>query len=140
MTSYHTIINNLNANKWAYNEDLGIWTNKNGYNIEHTGKIIHNGKEIYFPIARETNDDLEGRALRFEYTGNGNSSKVVSNSWCSYNDQYFLRQNKLSKKRRQKARLRRKNCEENEYQLEKDYERNKKEYEKNNEEYENKKE
>ena len=34
MTSYHNVMNNLNANKWAYNEDLGIWTNKNGYNIE----------------------------------------------------------------------------------------------------------
>ena len=97
MTSIHTITNNLRANEWVYNKDSGVWTNKHGYNVKHTGKIFYEGKEIYFPIARETEDDLKGKALRFEYTGDGSAKTVVSNKWYSYDEQYCHRQKHITK-------------------------------------------
>ena len=36
MTSYHTIANNLRSNEWTYNKELGVWTNKHGYNVNCT--------------------------------------------------------------------------------------------------------
>ena len=121
MTSIHTITNNLRANEWVYDKELNVWTNKHGYNVKHTGKIFHEGKEIYFPIAKETEDDLEGNALRVEYTGDGSVKTIASNKWYSYDEQYCHRQKHITKKRKQKARNRRKQCRENEYQLEKEY-------------------
>ena len=121
MTSIHAINNNIRANEWKYDKNLGVWTNKHGYKMKHTGKIFHEGKEIYFPIARETEDDLKGKALRFEYTGDGSTKTVVSNKWYSYDEQYCHRQKHLTEKRKQKARRRRKQCKENEYQLEKEH-------------------
>ena len=120
MTSYHTIANNLRSNEWTYNKELGVWTNKHGYNVNCTGKIFHEGKEIYFPISRDGNDDLEGRALRFEYAGHAASSSVKTNNWNNYDQQYCHRQKHLTKKRKQKARRRRRECKENEYQQEKE--------------------
>ena len=120
MTSIHTINNNLRTNAWQYNPDLGVWTNKSGYKINYTGKIFHDGQEIYFPIARELADDPEGRALRFEYTGDGTAACVKSNAWHNFDAQYCHRQKHLTRRRREKARRRRKECKENEYQLEKE--------------------
>ena len=121
MTSIHTITNNIRANEWVYNNDLDVWTNKHGYNVKDTGKIFYEGKEIYFPIARKGEDDLKGKALRFEYTGDGSSKTVVSNKWYNYDEQHCHRQKHITKKRKQKARRRRKEGKENEYELEKEY-------------------
>jgi hypothetical protein len=121
MTSVHIINNNLRSNEWEYDTELGIWTNKYGYNVKHTGKIFHEGKEIYFPISCETEDDLEGRALRIEYTGDGNASRVLSNKWHSFDEQYCHRQKHLTKKRNKRTHRRRKQCKENDFQLEKEH-------------------
>lgn len=121
MTSIHVINNNIRANEWVYNKELDVWINKHNYKVKHTGKIFHEGKEIYFPISKETNDDLEGKALRFEYFGDGGSCYVVSNRWYNCDEQYCHRQKHITKKRKQKAHRRRKQCKENEYELEKEY-------------------
>lgn len=121
MTSFHTVTNNLRSNEWTYDKESGIWTNKRGYKIKNTGKIFHEGKEIYFPITKETNDDLKGRALRFEYSGDGSSSYVKSNRWYNFDEQYCHRQKHITKKRKQKAHRRRRECKENDFQLEKEH-------------------
>ena len=125
MTSIHNIKNNMNSNNWKYNKNTGVWKNKHGYEIKNTGKIFNEGKELYFPIARETIDDLQGKALRFEYTGDGSSVTVVSNRWYNSDDQYCHRQTIMTKKRRKRAGRRRKECKENEHQLEKNNKFNK---------------
>ena len=123
MTSIHTITNNMRSNEWTYDKVLGVWTNKQGYKVNHTGKIFHEGKEIYFPISKGDDDDLKGRALRFEYTGDGSIKSVMPNKWYRFDEQYCHRQKHLTKKRRQKARRRRDECKENEYQHEKEHNR-----------------
>ena len=121
MTSVHVINNNIRANEWVYDKELCVWTNKHGCKVKHTGKIFHEGKEIYFPIAKETEDDLKGKALRFEYIGDGTTTHVVSNRWFNYDEQYCHRQKHITKKRKQKAHRRRKQCKENEYELEREH-------------------
>jgi hypothetical protein len=123
--------NNLRSNEWTFNNHSNVWTNKYGYNVKNTGKMIFEGKEIRFPIACETNDDLEGKALRFEYTGDGSVKKVATNKWYNYDEQHCYRQKHITRNRNQRKKRRRRNCDENNFQLEKEY--NLKNKDKNNE-------
>ena len=121
MSSYHNIMNNMRSNNWIWEkEKKGYWTNNRRIHIEHTGKIFHNGKSIYFPISKEIYDDPKGYALRFEYSGDGTTSYVVSNKWNSFEEQYCYRQKKLNRKRKQMASRRRNQCKENDFELEKE--------------------